>query len=199
MAAFPLVIARLLLRRSLAVARAGQIYRCSGPAAQQCQSFLAIVRIKPLSRNTYTLRKSSGASRRGHGTTPSRPPSRQSKSVTTSVPGKSPTQERLARADEMPKSHNKTGRSKNEGRFVALPHNIMDTYAWRHLSGNARGAWLEFVRVYRGRGSNNGGLAMSSRTLAERLNICKSRAALAIKELITYGFLEPFAAAHPDL
>jgi hypothetical protein len=95
----------------------------------------------------------------------------------------------------MPKTHNKTGRSNGNGRFVALPHSIMQTLAWSRLSSHAKVAWLEFVRLYKGRGSNNGTLAMSSRILGERLNISKSRAAMAINQLITFGFLEPTTRA----
>jgi hypothetical protein len=88
----------------------------------------------------------------------------------------------------MAKTFNKTGRGNKKERFVALPHYIMDTAAWRRLSVTARAAWLEFVRVHNG--SNNGRLAMSSRILGKKLGLCKSAAAKAINELITYGFLE---------
>jgi hypothetical protein len=82
----------------------------------------------------------------------------------------------------------KNGRSGQRERFVALPHYIMETVAWGQLSVTARAAWLEFVRIHNG--SNNGRLAMSSRVLGERLGVCKTAAAEAIKELVTFGFLE---------
>jgi hypothetical protein len=37
---------------------------------------------------------------------------------------------------------NRTGRGNKKDRFVALPHYIMDTFAWRRLSVTARAAWL---------------------------------------------------------
>jgi hypothetical protein len=81
---------------------------------------------------------------------------------------------------------NRTGRSNKKDHYVALPHYIMDTFAWRRLSVTARAAWLEFVRVHNS--YNNGKIAMSSRTLAEKLGV--STAARAIKELLTFGFME---------
>jgi hypothetical protein len=88
----------------------------------------------------------------------------------------------------MGKAFNKTGRSNKQNRFVALPHYIMDTFAWRRLSVTARAAWLEFVRLRNG--ANNGKLAMSSRTLGKRLGVSKTTAERAMKELLTFGFLE---------
>ncbi len=83
---------------------------------------------------------------------------------------------------------NRTGRGNKKDRFVALPHYIMDTFAWRRLSVTARAAWLEFVRVHNR--NNNGKIAMSSRTLGERLRVSKTTAERAIKELLTFGFIE---------
>lgn len=82
----------------------------------------------------------------------------------------------------------RTGRSNKKDRFVALPHYIMDTFAWRCLPVTARAAWLEFVRAHNG--CNNGKIAMSSRTLGERLRVSKTTAERAIKELLTLGFLK---------
>jgi hypothetical protein len=82
----------------------------------------------------------------------------------------------------------KNGRSERRDRFVAVPHYMMDTAAWRQLSVTARAAWLEFGRVHNG--SNNGRLAMSSRLLGKRLGVCKTVAAIATKELVTLGFLD---------
>ena len=79
---------------------------------------------------------------------------------------------------------NQTARKKD--RYVALPHYIMDTFAWQRLSVTARAAWLEFVRVHNS--FNNGKIAMSSRTLGERLGVSKTTAERAIKELLTFGF-----------
>ena len=80
------------------------------------------------------------------------------------------------------------GRSNKKERYVALPHYIMDTMAWGRLSVTARAAWLEFVRVHNG--ANNGRIAMSERTLAERLGVSKTTSRRAIKDLLTFGFIE---------
>jgi hypothetical protein len=83
---------------------------------------------------------------------------------------------------------NQTGRSNKKDRYVALPHYIMNTFAWQRLPVTARAAWLEFVRVHNS--FNNGKIAMSSRTLGERLGVSKTTAERAIKELLTFGFIE---------
>jgi hypothetical protein len=83
---------------------------------------------------------------------------------------------------------NRTGRSNNKPRYVMLPHYIMDTFAWQRLSVTARAAWLEFTRVHNS--FNNGKIAMSERKLAERLGCSKNTANRAIKELLTFGFME---------
>jgi hypothetical protein len=53
----------------------------------------------------------------------------------------------------------------------------MDTFAWRRLSVTERAAWLEFARLHNG--ANNGRIAMSSRTLGERLGVSRDTAARA--------------------
>lgn len=87
----------------------------------------------------------------------------------------------------------KNGRSNKRDRFVALPHYIMDTFAWHRLSVTARAAWLEFVRVHNG--CNNGKIAMPEITLGERLGASHDTAARAIRELLTFGFIEKIKAA----
>jgi hypothetical protein len=82
---------------------------------------------------------------------------------------------------------NRNGRSNKKDRFVALPHYMMNTFAWQRLSVTARAAWLELVRVHNG--SNNGRIAMPSRTLGKRLGVSKTTAERAIKELLTFGFI----------
>ena len=64
----------------------------------------------------------------------------------------------------------------------------MDTVAWGRLSVTARAAWLEYMR--RHNGSNNGRIAMPERNLADRLGISRNTANRAIKELLTFGFIE---------
>jgi hypothetical protein len=80
------------------------------------------------------------------------------------------------------------GRCNKKDRYIALPHYIMDTFAWHRLSVTARAAWLEFARAHNG--GNNGKIAMPSRTLGKRLGVSKTTAERAIKELLTFGFLK---------
>ena len=87
----------------------------------------------------------------------------------------------------------RNGRSNKRERFVALPHYIMDTFAWHRLSVTARAAWLEFVRVHNG--ANNGRISMPEITLGERLGVSHDTARRAINELLTFGFIEKIKAA----
>lgn len=82
---------------------------------------------------------------------------------------------------------NRNGRGEKKARFVCLPHDVMDTLAWKRLSCVSQAVWLQFARVHNG--SNNGRIAMSERTLGERLNVSKNTASRAINELVTFGFL----------
>jgi hypothetical protein len=88
----------------------------------------------------------------------------------------------------MPKSHNKTGRSKSRERYSIVPHSLLESFAWSCLSANGKVAWLEFCRTHNG--TNNGRIALSVRVLGARLSVVPDTAARAIRELVTYGFLE---------
>ena len=92
---------------------------------------------------------------------------------------------------------NKTGRnrgSKGADRFFRAERYISETFAWKQLSPIARAAWFEFGWLYNG--SNNGRLGMSVRQLADKLNVSsKDSASRAIRELVTFGFLEITQAA----
>jgi hypothetical protein len=82
---------------------------------------------------------------------------------------------------------NKTGRSKSEPRHVRLYEHIERTPAWRDLSGIAAKAWLTIGLMHNG--SNNGGIAVSSRELGRRIGVHYVSAARAIRELENAGFL----------
>lgn len=82
--------------------------------------------------------------------------------------------------------HERSRRS-YEGKFVAVPVAIMETTAWRDLSGTAGKAWLAVCALYDGR--NNGRLGVSSRALGERIGVHYTTAAAAILELENAGFL----------
>jgi predicted transcriptional regulator len=88
----------------------------------------------------------------------------------------------------MPRKHNTKGRSKGSGRFVALPHFMLETEAWRTLPVYERAALVEIAQLYDG--TNNGFLDMGVRRLAERLNVSVNKANWCIQELISRGFIE---------
>jgi predicted transcriptional regulator len=84
---------------------------------------------------------------------------------------------------------NRKGRSKGaiRGRFVAMTHDMIDSAAWRSLSGAAAKVYLDLARLYDGK--NNGDLAYGLGTAAERLALGKATVQRALKELMTKGFI----------
>jgi DNA-binding transcriptional MocR family regulator len=71
---------------------------------------------------------------------------------------------------------------------VSLPWYMLDCRAWRALSLPARAAFIELARLYNGK--NNGTIAMSARSLAQRLHSSKDTASRALAELEAKGFIE---------
>ena len=65
----------------------------------------------------------------------------------------------------------------------------MDCPAYVSLSTKARAALIEVTRGYNG--SNNGMIVLSVRQLAERMCCDLYTAALALRELVEKGFIEP--------
>ena len=84
-------------------------------------------------------------------------------------------------------STDRTGRSKKEGRHVRLYHWMMQTAAWKSLSGNQRALYLEMAARYNG--SNNGRIHFSTREAAQALHIGKATAARALAVLVERGFI----------
>lgn len=82
-----------------------------------------------------------------------------------------------------PYKHGKKG----AGRFVQLPHWLLATEAWRHLSLGARSLYIEFKRRYTG--SNNGSLRLSHREAAELLNVHRNTVGQWFRELEDAGFI----------
>jgi hypothetical protein len=85
---------------------------------------------------------------------------------------------------------NKTGRSKGEGRYIALRHWLYDSQAFRSLSAGARGVYLMLQRRYAGPGSNNGSIPLSIREVADEFHVGKSTAHGYFIELQERGFVE---------
>jgi hypothetical protein len=68
-----------------------------------------------------------------------------------------------------------------------ITHAMMDTDAWRDLSGNAVKLLLHLVKMHNG--SNNGDLFLAERDAAAALGIVKNTASRAFQDLVSHGFL----------
>jgi DNA-binding transcriptional regulator YhcF (GntR family) len=80
-----------------------------------------------------------------------------------------------------------TGRGKSE-RFVRLPHFMLRSYAWSRLTPVERSVWIELAALYDG--TNNGRIAASVRSIADRVNVSYPTVSRALQTLITLGFIE---------
>jgi hypothetical protein len=81
----------------------------------------------------------------------------------------------------------KDKRQKHTGRFAAMPHHIARSHAWRHVSANARCAWLELALRFNGQ--NNGEISLSCREVADDLGISKNTASKAFDRLVVVGLI----------
>ena len=89
----------------------------------------------------------------------------------------------------MARTHNQTGRARRQlSSFIALERYMLKSPAWQSLTLPAKCAFIELGMLYDG--TNNGRLAMSARTLAERLSISRATATRALAELTSKGFLD---------
>ena len=79
------------------------------------------------------------------------------------------------------------GRKEGGGRFVAIPHVVMDSEAWRACSHVAIALLLELARQYNGR--NNGDLCAVLSLLKERGWTSSETIHTALKELRHYGLI----------
>jgi hypothetical protein len=73
-------------------------------------------------------------------------------------------------------------------RYFKLPYRIAHSVPFRRLSLAARVAFDELGLRYNG--SNNGAIVMPCRYLADRMNLKKSQAAAALKELVEAGLID---------
>jgi hypothetical protein len=71
--------------------------------------------------------------------------------------------------------------------FVALPHVVQDSSAYKSLSFSARALLLDIARQYTG--SNNGKLVTCAKALADRGWNSNATVTKAQRELMEYGFL----------
>ncbi len=79
-----------------------------------------------------------------------------------------------------------TGRRKTP-RFIMIRHSIMDTPAWRDLTGVAVKLLLHVVKLHNG--SNNGRLALTEQQAADTIGVSRNTASRAFEELMSHGFL----------
>jgi hypothetical protein len=81
-----------------------------------------------------------------------------------------------------------TGKSRaGRERYVWLRHWLIDSPAWKSLSGGARALYIELARRYNG--SNNGRIPYSVREAVEALHISPATASRLLKMLEDRGFI----------
>jgi hypothetical protein len=89
----------------------------------------------------------------------------------------------------MPKGSrmNKKGRSGRGGQWIPLPYPLVQSLAWRSLSGSAVKVFLELRSRFNG--GNNGDLSVSYTDAAKLLGLSKSTVSRAFRELEAKGFI----------
>ena len=87
----------------------------------------------------------------------------------------------------MAQKNNKRGSARDGSRFLALPHVVMDSPAFRDLSGPALRLLLDIARQYTG--SNNGQLVACSKYLVTRGWTSEGTATRARRELEAAGLV----------
>lgn len=92
------------------------------------------------------------------------------------------------------RGQDKTGRSKGEGQYMNLPYRMVQSAAWRSLSGAAVKVWLELRTRFHG--SNNGDLHVSYGEAAELLGMSRSSVGRAFEELQVKGFVVKTRQGH---
>lgn len=90
---------------------------------------------------------------------------------------------------------NSTGRSKTDGQYWSVPFKMIQSLAWRSLSGPALKVYMELRTRYWGAASN-GKCHMSLDEAVELLGIGKATANRAFKELQQKGFIVKTKQGH---
>ena len=83
--------------------------------------------------------------------------------------------------------HDKKGRSKGEGQYAKAAYSMLQSDAYRLLSGTALKVYWELRTRYHG--SNNGRLRLSHQEAADLLGMSKSTVGRALVELELKGFV----------
>lgn len=101
----------------------------------------------------------------------------------------------MARDKRGKRRPNATGRVDKEGRFVRLPHAVLESEAYRSLDLTARSMLVEIVMLENGK--NNGSLWLSIIDGKDRLGIADARPAMrAFDDLVDRGLLRMTKEAH---
>lgn len=87
----------------------------------------------------------------------------------------------------MARRRNKKGRNEGEGQYAVFSYPMLQSPAWRSLSGPAVKVFLELRSRYNG--SNNGRLTLSLDEAKRLLGIGKTTAKRALDELAVKGFI----------
>lgn len=90
------------------------------------------------------------------------------------------------------------------GRFAQVQYAMLDSPAWRDLSGNAVKLLLHLMRLSQGNNGwghkdEPGRLYLSERQAAEAIAVSRNTASRAFAELIEHGFLRIVQAGHFDV
>ena len=78
--------------------------------------------------------------------------------------------------------------SRGTGRFVALPHAILNSDAWKACNSSTRDVYVGMLLRFNG--SNNGSIGYGCRAAADYANIGRNTAALALKKLQEVGLIK---------
>lgn len=96
---------------------------------------------------------------------------------------------------QRPAKPNHTGRNDKSGRFVMLPHRILESAAYASLDLVARSLLTELVMLFNG--DNNGSIYLSAQDATARLGLSDKRPALrAFEDLQERGFIALAKDAH---
>ena len=93
----------------------------------------------------------------------------------------------MARKPKLGRPIDKTGRSKGEGQYAPLPYALLQSMAWRSLSGPAVKVFLELRTRFHG--ANNGVLILSMEEASRLLGVGKATVQRALVELRDKGFI----------
>jgi hypothetical protein len=93
----------------------------------------------------------------------------------------------MARRRRLGRSLDQKGRNKGEGQYAPLSYALLNSLAWRSLSGAAAKVFLELRTRFHG--ANNGQLILSLEEASRLLGLGKATVGRALGELQEKGFV----------